>query len=101
MTRDRSASCESGCGGGKSPLPPFGKGGLGGFVSHLLQNDAERVSVDGIYCSGSFDVLKQKRPLHSQVTFIFAGAEEVGLQGAFAFVQRHKDRIEAVRGVHV
>ena len=41
--------------------------------------------------------MKQKRPLHSQVTFIFTGAEEVGLQGAFAFVQRHKDQIEKER----
>jgi hypothetical protein len=43
------------------------------------------------------DVLKQTRPLHSQVTFLFTGAEEVGLQGAFAFVQRHKDEIEKGR----
>lgn len=40
------------------------------------------------------DVLKQKRPLRSQLTFLFTGAEEVGLQGAFAYLQRHKNEIE-------
>ena len=40
------------------------------------------------------DVLKQKRPLRSQVTFLFTGAEEVGLQGAFAYLQRHRNEIE-------
>ena len=40
------------------------------------------------------DVLKQKRPLHSQVTFLFTGAEEIGLQGAFSFLQRHEDQIQ-------
>ena len=39
-------------------------------------------------------VLKKMRPLHSQVTFLFTGAEEVGLQGAFAYLQRHRDEIE-------
>lgn len=40
------------------------------------------------------DELKQKSPLHSRVTFLFTGAEEVGLQGAFAYLQRHKNEIE-------
>lgn len=40
------------------------------------------------------NVLKQKIPLHSRVTFLFTGAEELGLQGAFAYLQRHKNEIE-------
>jgi len=40
------------------------------------------------------DVLKQKKPLHSQLTFLFTGAEEVGLQGAFAYLRRNKNEIE-------
>lgn len=43
------------------------------------------------------EVLKQKRPLRSQVIFLFPSAEELGLQGAFAYLQRHKDEIEKER----
>ena len=47
------------------------------------------------------DVLKQKRPWHSQVTFLFTGAEEEGLQGAFAYLQKHKNEIVKERSYFV
>jgi len=40
------------------------------------------------------EVLKPKPPLRSQVTFIFSGAEELGLQGVFAFLRNHAKELD-------
>lgn len=47
------------------------------------------------------EVLKQKRAFRSQVTFLFSGAEELGLQGAFAYLQKHKKEIEKEKSYFV
>lgn len=39
------------------------------------------------------DVLKRYRPLRSEIVFLFSGAEELGLQGAFAYLQKHGKEI--------
>ena len=78
-----------------------------GMIPILLLRTANR-SPGGLDNAGSLgillhlaDVLKQKIPLHSQVTFLFTGAEELGLQGAFAYLQRHKNEIEKERAYFV
>jgi hypothetical protein len=74
-----------------------------GMIPLLLLKTTNR-SPGGLDNAGSLgillhlaDVLKQKRPLHSRVTFLFPSAEELGLQGAFAYLQKHKDEIEKER----
>lgn len=74
-----------------------------GMIPILLLKTTNR-SPGGLDNAGSLgilvhlaEVLKQKRPLHSRVTFLFPSAEEVGLQGAFAYLQKHKEEIEKER----
>ena len=71
-----------------------------GLIPLLFLKTANR-SPGGLDNAGSLgillylaEVLKQKRPLHSQVIFLFSSAEELGLQGAFAYLQNHKEEIE-------
>jgi hypothetical protein len=71
-----------------------------GMIPILLLKTANR-SPGGLDNAGSLgillhlaEVLKQKRPLHSQVIFLFPSAEELGLQGAFSYLQKHKEEIE-------
>jgi len=78
-----------------------------GMIPILLLKTANR-SPGGLDNAGSLgillhlaEVLKPKRPWHSQVTFLFTGAEEEGLQGAFAYLQKHKNEIEKERSYFV
>lgn len=45
--------------------------------------------------------LIQERPLRSQVIFLFSGAEELGLQGAFAYLQQHGKGMEKEKSFFV
>jgi Zn-dependent M28 family amino/carboxypeptidase len=47
------------------------------------------------------EALRQKRAFRSQVIFLFSGAEELGLQGAFAYLQKHRKEIEKEKSCFV
>ena len=68
---------------------------LGGMMNLLLMKTGNR-SPGGLDNAGSLgvllhmaEVLKRNRPFHSEIIFLFSGAEELGLQGAFAYIQKH------------
>jgi len=95
----------------KEPLSSFPDWGIDfpltlaflGMIPILFLKTANR-SPGGLDNAGSLgillhlaEVLQQKRLLHSQVTFLFPSAEELGLQGAFAYLRKHKEEIEKGR----
>jgi len=74
-----------------------------GMIPILFLKSANR-SPGGLDNAGSLgillhlaEILQEKRPLRSQVTFLFPSAEELGLQGAFAYLRNHKEEIEKER----
>ena len=65
-------------------------------MMNLLLLKTDNRSPGGLDNAGSLgvllhlaEVLKRNRPLHSEIIFLFSGAEELGLQGAFAYLQKH------------
>jgi len=78
-----------------------------GMIPFLFLKTANRSS-GGLDNAGSLGILlhlaeglRQKRPLRSKVTFLFTGAEELGLQGAFAYLRQHKKAIEREKSYFV
>lgn len=68
---------------------------VGGMMNLLLLKTGNR-SPGGLDNAGSLgvllhmaEVLKRNQPFHSEIIFLFSGAEELGLQGAFAYLQKH------------
>jgi hypothetical protein len=73
---------------------------LGGMMNLLLMKTGNR-SPGGLDNAGSLgvvlhmaEVLKRNQPFHSEIIFLFSGAEELGLQGAFAYLQKHGKEIK-------
>jgi len=71
-----------------------------GLIPLLLLKTTNQ-SPGGLDNAGSLGVLlhlaeglKRERALRPGVTFLFSGAEELGLQGAFAYLQEHEKEIE-------
>ncbi|MBI5966432.1 MAG: M28 family peptidase [Deltaproteobacteria bacterium] len=71
-----------------------------GIIPLLLLKTTNQ-SPGGLDNAGSLGVLlhlaeglKGERPLRPGVTFLFSGAEELGLQGAFAYLREHEKEIE-------
>jgi hypothetical protein len=78
-----------------------------GMITLLFLRTGNR-SAGGLDNAGSLGVLlhlaealKQKRTFRSQVIFLFSGAEELGLQGAFAYLQKHRKEIEKEKSYFV
>jgi hypothetical protein len=68
---------------------------VGGMMSLLLMKTGNQ-SPGGLDNAGSLgvllhlaEVLKRNRLFQSEIILLFSGAEELGLQGAFAYIQKH------------